>query len=440
MGKEERKRSGFYSLRLLKGNTRVSVIFLPLWSIPYAMFNFYLGLYMKARGITDQQLGDLIAIGFLAGTLLSLFSGMITDHLGRKKTTLIFDFITWPLTLCIYVWANNFWHFVLAAVCNNFGRIVNVSYTLMLVEDATDEERKAAFALSNMINILSGVFVPLAGGLVNRLGIIPAERILLGLAIISMTTMIFWRNHYYVETRVGSEILQENQKKKLITGLRINLFGNTISYLKRKPSVLIGMILTVLFNVYLPVGTINSLYFVPYLAEQLNQGEVLVSLLGLINSVTIWLVLAFLLPRLQQGLFPLLLGVGFHLCYLIILLVIKPGTFWPLTIAIIFYALGFGLFRPLVDALFADITEGKERAGLYGLNSALTSILSALAGFYSGRLYERSPVAIYLFSLVIILFCLAGLFLYAFLEKKPLGPWVNLPRRKKESPSSSRIS
>ena len=177
MSREERKKSGFYSLRLLKGNTRVSVIFQPFAAIPYAMFNFYLGLYMKARGITDQQLGDLIAIGFVAGTILSLFSGMITDYFGRKKTTLIFDFITWPVTLVIYLFANNFWLFVLAVISNNFGRIVSVSHTLMLVEDATDEERKAAFALSNIFNILSGVFVPLAGFLVKRLGLIPAERI-----------------------------------------------------------------------------------------------------------------------------------------------------------------------------------------------------------------------------------------------------------------------
>ena len=34
------------------------------------------------------------------------------------------------------------------------------------------------FALSNIFNILSGVFVPLAGFLVKRLGLIPAERIL----------------------------------------------------------------------------------------------------------------------------------------------------------------------------------------------------------------------------------------------------------------------
>lgn len=50
MGKEERKRIGFKSLRLLQGNTRIPVNFLPLWGIPYAMFNFYLGLYMKVRG------------------------------------------------------------------------------------------------------------------------------------------------------------------------------------------------------------------------------------------------------------------------------------------------------------------------------------------------------------------------------------------------------
>ncbi|HEY8392763.1 MAG TPA: MFS transporter [Capillibacterium sp.] len=439
MDKEKRKGKGFYSLRLLKGNTRVSVVFQPLWSIPYAMFNFYLGLYMKARGLTDQQLGDLIAIGFVVGIVFSLFSGWITDSLGRKKTTLIFDFITWPLTLFIYVWADNFWLFVLAAICNNCGRIVNVSYNLMVVEDATDEERKAAFALTNMINILAGVFVPLAGALVDRLGIIPAEQILLVFAIICMGGMILGRNHCYRETRIGSEILREKQRKNLFTGLRINFFGNTLGYIRRKPSVLIGLILTVLFNVYLPVGTINSLYFVPYLTEKLKLGEALVSLLGLINSVTIWLVLAFLLPRLQEGLFPLLLGIGFHLGYLLILLLCKPGTFWPLVIAIILYALGFGLFRPLVDALFADITEGKERAGLYGLNSLFTSILTALAGFYSGRLYERSPVGIYLFSLVILLFCLAGLFLYAFLEKKPLGPAAILPWRKKESFDSSRI-
>ena len=439
MGKKPYYRMLVDSFLLLKGNTRISVIFLPLWNIPYVLFNFYLGLYMKAQGVTDQQIGYLIAIGFVSGAFFSLFSGAITDFLGRKKTTLIFDLIAWPLSLLIYFCATNFWLFVLASVCNNVARIVNVSSTLMLVEDANDEERKAAFTITNIINILSGVFVPLAGVLVDRLGIIPAERILLLLAAISMTIMFFWRNYHYVETRIGREILRETQEKKLIVGFRLNLFGNTFSYLKQKPAVLVGMILVILFNVYLPIGTINSMYFVPYLTEKLNLNEALVSLLGVVNAVTMLLVLIFFLPRLHHRLFPLLLGLVLQLISQAFLIWTPPGQFGLIIVAIICYGLGFGLFRPLVDTLFADITEGKERAGLYGLNNTLTSVLSALAGFHSGRLYEAAPVSIYLFSFIILLLCVAALFIYAFMEKKAVLPKINLPWRKKDSFPPSRI-
>lgn len=439
MGKRPYYRMLIDSFLLLKGNTRVSVIFLPLWNIPYVLFNFYLGLYMKAQGITDQQIGYLIAIGFVSGAFFSLLSGAITDYLGRKKTTFIFDLIAWPLSLLIYFFATNFWLFALASVCNNVARIVNVSSTLMMVEDANDEERKAAFTITNIIGILSGAFVPLAGVLVDRLGIIPAERILLLLAAISMTIMFIGRNYFYVETRIGREILREAQEKKQLIGFRLNLFGNTFSYLKHRPAVLVGMMLVILFNVYIPIGTINSMYFVPYLTEKLNLNEALVSLLGVVNAVIMLLVLIFLLPRLQQWLFPLLLGLVFQLFSQAFLIWSPPGKFWPVIVAIIFYSLGFGLFRPLVDTLFADITEGKERAGLYGLNNTLTSVLSALAGFYSGRFYEATPVSIYIFSFGILLLCVAALFLYAVMEKKAVLPKINLPWRKKDSFPPSRI-
>lgn len=431
MGNQLRKMTLIDSFRVLKGNTRISVIFQPLWGIPYALFNFYLGLYMKAQGITDQQIGELIAIGFISGTIFSLFSGVITDYLGRKKTTLIFDLIAWPLALLIYIFADNYWLFVLAALCNNVTRIVNVSFTLMMVEDATNEERKAAFTLSNIITIASGVVVPCAGVLVGKVGVIPAERSLLALAVVSMTVMAFWRNRYYVETQIGSEILRENQHQKVITSPRLNLFGNTFAYLKRKPSALVAMVISVLFNVYLPIGTISSLYFAPYLTECLKQSETLISFLGVANSLTMLLVLVLILPRLQPGLLPLMVGLVFQLFALVSLILVPPGNFWPLIIVIVCYALGFGLFRPLVDALFADITEGKERAGLYGLNNTITSIMSALAGFYSGRLYQANPVSIYYFSGVILLFCTIGLFIYGFLEKKPMVPRIILPWRKR---------
>jgi MFS family permease len=94
----------FSSFGLLKGNTRVSVMCEPFWGIPFVVFNFYLSLYMKEFGVTDKQLGYLISLGYIAATFFSLISGAVTDRLGRKKTTFIFDFISWPIAVdCIFL-------------------------------------------------------------------------------------------------------------------------------------------------------------------------------------------------------------------------------------------------------------------------------------------------------------------------------------------------
>ena len=91
------------SFKILKGNTRVSIIFEPLWGIPFVIFNFYLSLYMKKLGNTAKQFGYLISIGFVAGAVFSLFGGVLTDKFGRKKTTFIFDMISWPVCTLIYL-------------------------------------------------------------------------------------------------------------------------------------------------------------------------------------------------------------------------------------------------------------------------------------------------------------------------------------------------
>ena len=101
------------SFKTLKGNTRVSVICEPLWGIPWVLYTFYLSLYMKELGITDTQLGYLISIGFAANIIFSMVGGLITDNLGRRKTTLIFDMIAWPGSILIYLLSNNFRMFAL---------------------------------------------------------------------------------------------------------------------------------------------------------------------------------------------------------------------------------------------------------------------------------------------------------------------------------------
>lgn len=397
----------FHSLRLLKGNTRISVLVEPLWGIPFTLYNFYLSLYMKARGITDEQIGFLIGLGFITSIFFSLIGGIITDALGRKKTTLIFDFIAWPGSLLIYIFAGSFWTFALATVVNSVVRIVSISWNLMVVEDATPEQQVAAYNLLNAINIAVGVFTPAAGLMIHHLGIIPGEQILMIFAVVSMTTMIFVRHHYYRETKIGRQILDEAKEKQSKEFFHINFYRNTLRVLKEKRLIRRVVYLTVLFNAYVPIGTFSSLYFAPYLTEVLKLDKSAISILGGVCSATMLAVFVLVLPRISGGnrLGYMISGIITQICALGLLIVIPPARFWLGIAVMVVLAVGFGIAKPFLDSLLAEVTTGKERTGIYALQNTALSAMSALSGFASGYLYEIRPELIYILSIVILLGC-----------------------------------
>ncbi|MDD4570378.1 MAG: hypothetical protein PHE70_09665, partial [Tepidanaerobacteraceae bacterium] len=69
-------------------------------------------------------------------------------------------------------------------------------------------------------------------------------------------------------------------------------------------------------------------------------------------------------------------------------------------------AAGFGIFKPFVDTMLAEFTEGKARAIVYSLVNTAISILSAIMGFVSGYLYDLNPRLIYITSIFILSLCL----------------------------------
>ena len=50
---------------------------------------------------------------------MALLSGVITDKLGRRLTTLIFDILSWSVPALISAIAQNFWYFLIAGVINS---------------------------------------------------------------------------------------------------------------------------------------------------------------------------------------------------------------------------------------------------------------------------------------------------------------------------------
>ncbi len=416
------------SFKTLRGNSRVSVIFEPLWGIPYVLYTFYLSLYMKGQGITDTQLGYLISIGFLASIIFSMCGGFITDRLGRKKTTLIFDLLAWPVSVFIYMISNSFWMFALAQIINGTSRITAVSWNLMVVEDAEVQEQVAAYNLSNAINISVGIFTPLAGILVKNLGIINGEKFLLGFAVISMAAMILFRDHYFRETKVGREILDErrNHRKQQLTKER-KLDLSLFKALKGKPVVVIALTLSVLFNAYIPIGTFQSLYYAPFLTEVLKLDKSAISILGGLNAMAMLFVFALLTPRLshEKRFFHMAVGLAFQISALIMFVTLPTAKFWLAGIPVLLFALGFGVVKPFNDSVLAEVTQGKERAGIYAIHNTAVSISSAGMGLASGYLYRSNPALIYLISIGILTICIGCLVWLGAFQKMAIASNIN---------------
>ena len=69
----------------------------PLWGIPYNLYTPYVSVYMLALGLTDAQIGLIVTISLVLQIFSSLMGGVVTDKLGRRKTTFIFDTISWSI-------------------------------------------------------------------------------------------------------------------------------------------------------------------------------------------------------------------------------------------------------------------------------------------------------------------------------------------------------
>jgi len=400
------------SFKILKGNTKISVTSDVFWAIPYTMYNFYLSLYMKSLGVNDRQIGFLIAIEFITGSIISVFSGVIVDTLGRKKSTLIFDLICWPLVMMVFFFANSFWMFALGYFLHSFMRITLVSYNLMVVEDADNEQRVAAFNLLNIISIVAGVTTPLSGLLVRQIGIIRAERILLLFAAISTFVMMLIRNHYYTETKAGQEILKKQKEKKLVVELlnaiKSGPYKKVLPILKENTEIVMVICVFVLFNIYVPLAAHTSLYYVPYITEVLKIDTSAASLLGGINSVVMLFVNIFIIPVIIKfnTLKNMIWGLGFQVLALCLFITIPAANFIAASISVMSFAIGYSVFKPFVDASLAKYTDRNERSGIYSLSYTIISVLTAVMGLVSGYIYDFNPRLLFIFSLCILITCI----------------------------------
>lgn len=150
---------------------------------------------MIELGLDDLQIGSIASIGLIVQVALALLGGAITDRLGRKLTTFIFDILSLSVPAVIWAVARDYRYFLAAAIFNGMWRITSTSWTCLMVEDTNPNHLVHFFSWIYIAGLVSAFFAPIAGLFVNRFGLVLAVRglyLFAAVMIILGTTPFGW--------------------------------------------------------------------------------------------------------------------------------------------------------------------------------------------------------------------------------------------------------
>ncbi|GAB1482971.1 hypothetical protein MASR2M78_17870 [Treponema sp.] len=377
------------SLNAFKGNARACILVEPLWGISYNLFLPYASLYMLALGVTEAGIGAMATLSMVLQVFWSFVAGWITDRFGRRRTSLVFDLISWTLPTLLWAFAQDFRWFLAATIFSSCIRVVHISWSCLFIEDSPNHLRVRLYTWLAVAGTVSGFFAPLAGLLVNRFGLVMATRGLYLFAFVAMTSMFFLRNAFTTETQIGKLNMIEARsigRTKMLSEYREAarfLFGN-------KEAVL-AFLLAVLSNIHLQVR--NS-----FISIILTKGIGLpVSLISAFPPLTALVTLGaylFIIPRIKHIRGALSLSLGANVAANLILF-FAPSSSFSLALAIeatilgtFAAAIGMGVAGPVVDAVLANSVDENRRASILSIVYTLMFAASAPFGWIAGLIAE----------------------------------------------------
>jgi MFS family permease len=371
----------------LEGNPRICVYTEPLWAIPYNLYLPYASVYMLALGLRDGQIGLLVSVGLFFQIFMSLVSGPITDKLGRRLTTFIFDIISWSLPTLVWAIAQNFTWFFVAALLNSVLRVTANSWTLLMIEDAPKGKLVGIWSWCSIAGILSGFFAPLAGILVARFSLVTAVRILYANAFFFMTLKFF------ILFRWGTETKQGEIRMKETSGIPFHkLMGHYSGFLKKiltNPYTLHAFLIAFVIMIN---ETVKNVFWSIMVVKELGLPESSLSFFPFIRSSAMIACYLFVTPRLNHLRFrnPLLAGFSMILVSNAVLLLSPAGSYVFVGVSTLLDAVAFSLLPPFKETLVVDAVDKHDRAGIMALFNVALLALATPFGWIAGMLSERS--------------------------------------------------
>jgi len=375
-------------LRGFKGNARGCLICEPFWGIPYNLYAPYASIYMLALGCTSLQIGIISSINMALCVFFSLVSGWVTDRLGRRRTSIIFDLISWSVPTFLWGVAGGFPWFLAAAMVNSMSKVVQTSWTCLFVEDTEPGQRVHVYTWLSVASIAVGLFAPLAGLVVGAFGLVPAVRGLYLFAFLSMTAMFIIRNALVRETRIGLIKMEESRNHRL--GEVWADYRKSFFLLFRSPTALIAVGISVLANIQ---NSLRTTFQSILLVNGLKLPQASIAVFPAVSSVVMLLVFLLVMPALSRkslGI-SLLGGLAASALGALALAVAPESGMLAAVLAIVVQAFGTAVSQPLIDTFLANSIPEADRAKMMSIVYLILYALSAPFGYVGGLLADLSP-------------------------------------------------
>ena len=353
--------------------------------------------------------------------------GIITDKLGRRKTTAIFDFLAWCIPCIIWMFAQNFWFFLGAQLVNGMWKVTQNSWDCLLVEDVEKDKITKVYSLVIIAGHLSALFAPIASFLVAQYSLVPAVRILYLNAFIVMTAKIFTLYATSHETETGVVRLRETNGKS-IPSLMAG-YGGVIRIILRSKGSIFSLVIAALVGA---VGMVNTTFWQVLANKRLLVPDAILPFFPMFRSIIAMIFLFTIIPRVTATIRlqkPLLLGfVSYFIGQVILTLIPAPehvldaSGYVLLALSLIFDGFGTGILAMLAESLVALYVDKEERARVMAVQHTIIMLATAPFGWISGLLSSVSrtlPFA--LTALLLLLGILVTLRFYRTMEERQDG-------------------
>jgi MFS family permease len=398
------------TLKSLTGNPRGCVYTEPLWGIPFNLYAPYVSIYMVALGLSDKQIGLIVSISWSFQIVLALLSGVITDKLGRRRTTLIFDILAWSVPALISAIAQNFWYFVVAGIINSVWQITHNSWTCLLVEDAEPDQLVDIYTWIHIANQLVGFAAPLAGLLIGIFNLIPTVRGLYVFAAIMFTVKAVVTYLMTEETRQGKIRLHETRHQSPISVFRE--YGGVLQNILGTPQTLYTAGLMLIISIS---NVITGSFWGIIVTERLHIPAQNLAIFPFVKSGVMLFFFFMIMPRFNKQHFKMPLVIGFFgfVVSQVILITAPDKGYLSLLVSVFLEACCFATISPLMDQMVVLTIDSKERARIQSIMYVGIILITSPFGWIAGNLSGIDKILpfilnITLFSIGSVLAYLAG--------------------------------